>query len=265
MIRIRDDWRPNRSVRPERLGCNVTHISSRFRQGLREQVIANVSKWKIQSVIGNEVLYFYINMNNDMYRSDVTIETGAFTVMARPKKIIAPVAVSEPVKVPARRGRPPKVETLARQAQAKPVGRPPKAKAVGRPAKAKATAPAAVAKPIGRPPKAAGRPAVAAADPLRVLKAEMKQKLDEMKVELLATKSELKESQKREAALFKLIEAKEKAVSSFSSKWQADALKKMGRKPTPKAAGKVAGKRGRKRNAAVAKEMAAGGASAAAA
>ncbi|MGF1643766.1 MAG: hypothetical protein ACFCUJ_08970 [Thiotrichales bacterium] len=183
--------------------------------------------------------------------------------MARPKKVPAPVAPAEPVKVPARRGRPPKAETLARLAEVKPVGRPPKAKAVGRPPKAKAVVPPPVTKRVGRPPKAAVA-VVAAADPVRALKAEMKQKLDEMKTELTAAKIELKESLKREAALLKMIEAKEKAVSSFSSKWQADALKKLGKKPLPKAASKPAAKRGRKRKVMSGADATSGASSAAA-
>ena len=104
-------------------------------------------------------------------------------------------------KKPARRGRPPKKTTAKKRTTA---------------ARKKTTA---------------KKKTVSATVQLRQARADARAKVKAVKDELTKVKADLKAAQKREAALMKMIDAKEKAVSSFATKWQAKAMKSLS-KPT---------------------------------
>jgi len=60
---------------------------------------------------------------------------------------------------------------------------------------------------------------------MRELKQENRVVVKALKIEVAALKKELSASQRQEAKLVKVFEAKEKAVAAFGAKWQAKALK----------------------------------------
>jgi len=151
-----------------------------------------------------------------------------------------------PTTAPKRRGRPPKSSTQENRTQPKRRGRPPKAKAKGdavapkrrgRPPKAAATSESPSPKRRGRPPKTKtvtattkkpGRPAgVTAAERLRIVKAEAKAEITELKQQVKTLKAELKAAAQKEEKLMKLFANKTKAVSRFADKWEKEALAKI--------------------------------------
>ena len=110
--------------------------------------------------------------------------------MARPKST---AAIKTTVK---RRGRPPKSATAKKTARRKTA------------VKREAT---------GKGPSMTVR--------MRELKQENRVVVKALKAEVAALKKELSESQRKEAKLVKVFEAKEKAVAAYGAKWQAKALK----------------------------------------
>ena len=60
---------------------------------------------------------------------------------------------------------------------------------------------------------------------MRELRQENRVVVKALKIEVAALKKELSASQRQEAKLVKVFEAKEKAVAAFGAKWQAKALK----------------------------------------
>jgi len=65
---------------------------------------------------------------------------------------------------------------------------------------------------------------------MRELKQENRIVVKALKAEVAALKKELSDSQRKEAKLVKVFEAKEKAVAAFGAKWQAKALKTVTKK-----------------------------------
>jgi len=130
--------------------------------------------------------------------------------MARPKSNTATGSVKKTA-TKARRGRPPKSATAKKTIRRKT--------AVKR--KTSAKGPSMTAR-------------------MRELKQENRAVVKALKAEVAALKKELNESQRKEAKLIKLFDAKEKAVAAFGAKWQAKALKATTKKKTRRRRAKMA-------------------------
>ncbi|OBS11054.1 hypothetical protein Thpro_020770 [Acidihalobacter prosperus] len=68
----------------------------------------------------------------------------------------------------------------------------------------------------------------------RAIKENFKEKLAEAKLEIAQLKNDLKEVVKREVALLKLFDAREKAITKFAETWQKKELAKLQRVAAPK-------------------------------